>query len=426
MSDVVIQVEELGKQYRIGTARPPYETLRDSLVQWIGQAFPRYLKRRILKTGDNVGKDERIWALRDVSFEVRQGQVLGIIGRNGAGKSTLLKILSRVTAPTRGKVILRGRVGSLLEVGTGFHPELSGRENIYLNGAILGMRRSEITNHFDNIVAFAEVEKFIDTPLKRYSTGMYMRLAFSVAAHLDTEILLVDEVLAVGDLEFQKKCLGKMGQIVKQGRTIIFVSHNLTALSNITSKCILLESGILIEYGETSKIIETYIKRGLVEVDSEVDLSSHHNRRPNSVKLMKKLRFYSNREISNRISMGEELVMEIIFSGDVMLKPPILGFVISNALGNNVFGSNNRVHRNMSSNPSARMGKMSIRIPCLPLMPGRYYVSFWLGDHCYDYDIIENAGCIEVIESDVAGSGVLPPRFAGDVFCPAEWNFIGE
>lgn len=210
---------------------------------------------------DNVSIDDRFWALQDINLEIKSGEALGIIGRNGAGKSTLLKILSRVTAPTQGAVKIRGRIGSLLEVGTGFHPELSGRENIFLNGAILGMRRNEIQKKFDEIVAFAEVEKFIDTPVKRYSSGMYVRLAFAVAAHLDPEILVVDEVLAVGDAQFQKKCLGKMGEVSKnEGRTVLFVSHNMTAIKSLCRQAVLLEAGMIKSWGETGDVVDEYLK----------------------------------------------------------------------------------------------------------------------------------------------------------------------
>jgi lipopolysaccharide transport system ATP-binding protein len=251
----IISVENLSKQYRIGT-KLPYKTFRESLMNAI--TSPAKLFKR-----NGSGEDSTIWALKDVSFEVQQGEVIGIIGRNGAGKTTLLKILSRVTEPTEGEVRIRGRVGSLLEVGTGFHPELTGRENVFLNGAILGMKKKEIDSKFDEIVAFAEVEKFIDTPVKRYSSGMYVRLAFAVAAHLEPEILIVDEVLAVGDASFQKKCLGKMGEIGKEGRTILFVSHNMAAVTSLCNRTILLDVGQSVAQGKTSDIVLMYYSYGL-------------------------------------------------------------------------------------------------------------------------------------------------------------------
>lgn len=243
---VAIKVENLSKKYVIGAAQERQDTLRDWLV-----AAGRSLRRR--PTAEN-----EFWALRDVSFEVQRGEVVGVIGRNGAGKSTLLKILSRITEPTSGRAYINGRVGSLLEVGTGFHPELTGRENIFLNGAILGMRRTEIARKFDEIVAFAEIEKFLDTPVKRYSSGMYVRLAFAVAAHLEPEILLVDEVLAVGDAAFQKKCLGKMGDVAKEGRTVLFVSHNMTAVNTLCQRALLLSLGRVICDGLSQDAINKY------------------------------------------------------------------------------------------------------------------------------------------------------------------------
>jgi len=251
MSDIAIRVENLGKQYRIGAAQLQYRTLRDNIMEGL---------RRIGRS--RRASTSTIWALRNVSFEVRKGQVLGVIGRNGAGKSTLLKLLARVTDPTEGRGEIHGRVGSLLEVGTGFHPELTGRENIYLNGAILGMHRSEIERKFDEIVAFSEVEQFIDTPVKRYSSGMYLRLAFAVAAHLEPEILVVDEVLAVGDAEFQRKCLGKMSDVAQQGRTVLFVSHNMSAVLRLTEETLVIEKGSLALRAPTGEAVDYYLSRG--------------------------------------------------------------------------------------------------------------------------------------------------------------------
>ncbi len=250
----IVRVENLCKQYRIGAKGPAYQTLRESLVGAMRAPFKQLGGRNGTKNS------ETIWALKDVSFEVAPGEVVGIIGSNGAGKSTLLKTLSRITEPTKGKVELYGRLASLLEVGTGFHPELTGRENIYLNGAILGMRKADIDRKFDEIVAFAELEKFLDTPVKHYSSGMYMRLAFAVASHLEPEILLVDEVLAVGDAAFQKKCLGRMGEVAKHGRTILFVSHNLTAVKSLCRRAMRLDSGQIIDSGDTEKVVLNYTR----------------------------------------------------------------------------------------------------------------------------------------------------------------------
>jgi homopolymeric O-antigen transport system ATP-binding protein len=257
MSTPIISVKGLGKRYRIGGKRARYHTLRESLVNATTGLW------KTLRGAGGGGKREDFWALKDVSFDVQPGEVVGIIGRNGAGKSTLLKILSEITEPTEGRAELRGRVGSLLEVGTGFHPELTGRENIYLSGAILGMKKAEIDRKFDEIVDFSGVEKFLDTPAKRYSSGMYVRLGFAVAAHLEPEILVIDEVLAVGDAEFQKKCLGKMGDVAKSGRTVLFVSHNMVAVRRLCSCSVLLEQGRVLASGSTEEVISTYLTKGV-------------------------------------------------------------------------------------------------------------------------------------------------------------------
>jgi lipopolysaccharide transport system ATP-binding protein len=260
MNDIAIHVEGLGKQYRIGSRKPErYVTLRDSLVSALAAPFRQASRLLYGQPRSTVERDATIWALKDVSFDVARGEVIGIIGRNGAGKSTLLKILSRITEPTEGYAEIHGRVGSLLEVGTGFHPELTGRENVYLNGAILGMRRAEIERKFDEIVAFAEIEKFIDTPVKYYSSGMYVRLAFSVAAHMEPEILLVDEVLAVGDVAFQQMCLGRMGEVAKSGRTVLFVSHNMAAVRKLCGKAMLLDEGRVVTLGKTAGVLQRYL-----------------------------------------------------------------------------------------------------------------------------------------------------------------------
>jgi lipopolysaccharide transport system ATP-binding protein len=263
MSDIAIRVDNISKRYYIGKRRERYKTLREALSDAFMSPFRRAGK---LLRGQATGAaelDETIWALKDVSCEIKPGEVVGIIGRNGAGKSTLLKILSRITEPTSGFAEIRGRVGSLLEVGTGFHNELTGRENIYLNGAILGMKRAEIEHKFDEIVAFAEVERFIDTPVKHYSSGMYLRLAFAVAAHLEPEILLVDEVLAVGDARFQRKCLNKMQDVGQHGRTVLFVSHNMPAITRLCPRTILLDAGQLIKDGPSPQVVSAYLNSGL-------------------------------------------------------------------------------------------------------------------------------------------------------------------
>ena len=281
MSNIVIKAEGLGKKYIIGhqNERGQYVALRDVLMQnarSIWKKIGNLAKGGAILQGDVF---EEVWALRDVDFEIRRGEAVGIIGRNGAGKSTLLKILSRITEPSTGRVTIKGRVASLLEVGTGFNPELTGRENIYLNGTILGMTRKEIRQKFDQIVAFAEVEKYLDTPVKRYSSGMYVRLAFAVAAHLEPEILLVDEVLAVGDVAFQQKCLGKMGDVAKEGRTVLFVSHNMGAIKMLCPKSMLIRNGKLVKISDSDRIIAEYVSNSEKKQNGKIDLPSIKSRR---------------------------------------------------------------------------------------------------------------------------------------------------
>ena len=300
----MIRVENISKEYRIGARRAAYTTLRESLTEKFRAPFDLLRRKQVQR--------ENIWALRDVSFEVEPGEAVGVIGRNGAGKSTLLKILSRITEPTHGRIELYGRVGSLLEVGTGFHSELSGRENIYLSGAILGMKGEEIKRKFDEIVRFAEVEKFIDTPVKRYSSGMYMRLAFAVAAHLEPEILLVDEVLAVGDAAFQKKCLGKMSEVAKEGRTVLFVSHNMTAVNQLCPRAFMLADGQIARFGETSEVIAEYLKEGSggggewVWKDPRRAPGNDHIR-------LHLVRVLSNGEVASEVSIDREVTIQVEF-----------------------------------------------------------------------------------------------------------------
>jgi len=319
MDDIAIHVDSLSKRYRIQQgARARYGTLRDALVEAVRAPF-----RRRSSPGF-AGNDSCIWALKDVSFEVKRGEVVGIIGRNGAGKTTLLKILARITEPTEGYAEVRGRVGSLLEVGTGFHPELTGRENIYLNGAILGMKKAEIDRKFDEIVAFAEIEKFIDTPVKFYSSGMYVRLAFAVAAHLDPEILLVDEVLAVGDAQFQKKCLGKMGEVAGEGRTVLFVSHNMGAISSLTERTIYLEEGKLKLLASTESVIAAYIASsfqtgGIWQADYVTD-------QPMQITQVT-LSSTQDSSISHRNQF--DVFDDIVISVDYVVRQPIRGAVVA-------------------------------------------------------------------------------------------------
>jgi len=370
MSDIAIRVEHLGKQYRLGGPRAPYATFRETLVN-TARAPLRWLK------GERPAPSETLWALDDVSFEIKRGEAVGIIGRNGAGKSTLLKILSHITAPTRGRVDLYGRVGSLLEVGTGFHPELTGRENIYLNGAILGMTRAEIARKFDEIVAFAEVERFLDTPVKHYSSGMYVRLAFSVAAHLDPEILLVDEVLAVGDAEFQKKCLGKMGDVTHEGRTVLFVSHNMGAVQRLCPQTILIDNGRLNIFGVSVNVIDEYLHASthLDQINS-FDLSNWPNRYgEGSVKIINARTLDKNNCYSNIFHRNELISIEYEFINNYS-KAEFFSIVIMTANGEKI------LHLSHFDTPGTHAQFLSkgkykgkFIIPNLPLCAGIYRVA---------------------------------------------------
>lgn len=313
MSEVVIRVKGLGKRYRIGKLQK-YKTFRDVLADAIRSPVREALA--VARGGRSEWRarrnDEYLWALKDVSFEVKQGEVVGIIGRNGAGKSTLLKILSRITEPTVGRARIRGRVGSLLEVGTGFHPELTGRENIYLNGAILGMRRAEIKRNFDEIVAFSGIEKFIDTPVKHYSSGMYVRLAFAVAIHLETEILIVDEVLAVGDAAFQKKSLAKMGGVAKTGRTVLFVSHNMAAINMLCSRSILLDDGCIGADGDVAQIVYQYLT-SVKDSSSQVIWPNPETAPGNHKVRLRAVRIVSAGQVKNEVDIDKEVSVEVEF-----------------------------------------------------------------------------------------------------------------
>jgi len=363
MSNAIITVEKLGKKYHIAHQgeKQRYTALRDVIANKV----KGLLQNRKSEIGNRKSMED-FWALKDVSFEVKRGEVVGIIGRNGAGKSTLLKILSRITEPTTGRVHLKGRVASLLEVGTGFHPELTGRENIFLNGAILGMSRAEIRKKFEEIVAFAEVEKFLDTPVKRYSSGMYVRLAFAVAAHLEPEILIVDEVLAVGDAEFQKKCLGKMQDVASGGRTVLFVSHNLSAILSLCSDAILLNSGKLVAMNRTKEICDLYIegthnsdnKRTLGQFLCAIALTDNDGREISTIAEQQPLRFHCGIRVPEdrcqvSLILKDARNSPICELCDYAYFPPQLNesptFVTATSQG-------------------------------LPLLPGHYSVDFWLGN----------------------------------------------
>ena len=333
MSDIAIRVENLSKRYRIGLRQERPDTLRDVLV--IGaKRFGRMFSRKDRNATDSPS---HIWALKDVSFEVEKGQVLGIVGRNGAGKSTLLKVLSRVTDPTEGFGEIHGRVGSLLEVGTGFHPELSGRENIFLNGAILGMRREEIIRKYDEIVDFSEVGKFIDTPVKRYSSGMYLRLAFAVAAHLEPEILVVDEVLAVGDAEFQRKCLGKMNDVAQEGRTVLFVSHNMSAILRLTQEAIVLDNGRVAMRAPTPQAVDAYLNMGQTKQGERIWTGEEFSAPPFEPVALRLLNHQGN--VADTVNSTEGFTIELEYNLAEAISGLRVGFYLMTTRGEFVFTS---------------------------------------------------------------------------------------
>ncbi len=371
MSDAAIRVEGLTKCYRIGGPRARYQTLRDTIVDTVKAPLRRL-------RGGHAYQDQTIWALKDISLEVKRGEVVGIIGRNGAGKTTLLKVLSRITGPSEGYAEITGRIGSLLEVGTGFHPEMTGRENIYLNGAILGMKKKEIERKFDEIVAFAGVEKFLNTPVKRYSSGMYVRLAFAVAAHLEPEILLVDEVLAVGDYEFQKKCLGKMGDVAKGGRTVLFVSHNMGAIRQLVSRCILLEEGRVTFDGNKGECISKYLQSSFSETGSRTTFPDHHPTKEFPVAIKGAALKAEDGRYKTDFSLGEPwcLEMELEAIRDNVEFQASLN--IQNEFGIYVyhFVSWDTGQESFCAGISS---KLSIILPKLMLYPAQYSVHLWIG-----------------------------------------------
>jgi lipopolysaccharide transport system ATP-binding protein len=422
-----IRVENLSKLYRIGVLRNDgYRTLREAIVDAAAGPWRRLRdrsssSRRVL--GDPQQPEGMIYALRDISFEIEPGEVVGIIGRNGAGKSTLLKILSRITEPTAGRAMLRGQVGTLLEVGTGFHPELTGRENIYLNGAVLGMRRAQIKRYFDAIVDFSGIEKFLDTPVKRYSSGMYVRLAFSVAAHLEPEVLVIDEVLAVGDQSFQNKCLGKMGEISRSGRTVLFVSHNIASIEALCDRCLLLDRGRLAFEGETREVLTRYHCQDIHRSSGQMDLSDHHRRTSGSRAIMTAVVLGDGMgEPVDRVRMGSQLSISVEFDSRDGPLSPVLGAVLKTGLGAALFGVNNRFIPGYEFDKQVRAGWITCRIDRLPLMPGLYSLDLYFGDDQRDLDVIHDAISFEVTPADVFGSGKIPSHHGGPFFWPATWE----
>lgn len=424
MSASAIVVENLSKQYRIGLRVKGNRSFREAASDVLAYPF-----RRFRMLGDRATEEDRFWALRDVSFTVPPGQVVGIIGANGAGKSTLLKILSRITEPTSGRAMLNGRVASLLEVGSGFHRELTGRENIYLNGTILGMRKGEIDRKFDEIVAFAEVEKFIDTPVKRYSSGMHTRLAFAVAAHLQPEILLVDEVLAVGDVSFQKKCLGKMESVAKQGRTILFVSHNMAAVEALCSRAIVLSSGRAVIDDEPGAAIGRYLKGAHCAdgaANSAVrEIPADAKRWPDSVPAIQRMRLLDkDGNETNTFAVGDDLIVEFTFDANRDVYPLGLGLGIDSLLHGRIASFNNYLQDAPEVPDRASRGTVRFQIPKLPLVPGEYYLTPALcRGQMAVVDVVERCMKFNVLSRSAHGGAVVPEKNQGLLWLPARIEY---
>ena len=412
--DIAVSVRGLSKSYSIAKNAAQHTTVREAMMH------------RILHPFEKVERDT-FWALNDVSFDIQQGDVVGIIGRNGAGKSTLLKILSRITEPTKGRIDLYGRVGSLLEVGTGFHPELTGRENIFLNGAILGMKKSEIARQFDAIVDFAEVTQFLDTPVKRYSSGMYVRLAFAVAAHLNPEILIVDEVLAVGDAEFQKKCLGKMQDVADSGRTVLFVSHNMTAVTTLCNHAILLSHGCVSLEGETAEVSAFYQQGAMNVAPNGVNLKSVSHKGTGGAK-------FSN--VSVRPSSQFDMVSSVVYSGcDMRIETTIestidlkdfdIDVIITDAQGYRLIDVNTVLENKHISMKAGQQLGVEFSLHNVLLRPGIYGISLWLGRHgIEEIDSIENAIAFEVADNPQGTGNIL--IYPGPYQCRFNVNMVSN
>ncbi len=427
-SELAIKAEAVGKIYRVGE-RQRYKALRDSIAAGVTAPVRAVgsLRRRAASTNGN-GRRDHVWALKDVSFDVRPGEVVGVVGRNGAGKSTLLKTISRVTEPTEGTIELWGRVGSLLEVGTGFHTELTGRENVYLSGAILGMSRQEVRRKFDEIVEFAEVERFIDTPIKRYSTGMSMRLGFAVAAHLETEILLVDEVLAVGDAEFQKRCLGRIGRFAHEGRTVFFVSHNMTAINRLCPRSLLLEEGRLVRDGPTSEVVAEYLKRAS---DESGERSWSLEQAPGNDRVrLRAVRVVSQGSVRSTVNSDEEIHVQVDFQTlEPGLRSLFTSLVLYDSVGNIVLGTGTTPKAN--ARPEQWFGRprqpglyrSTLEIPANFLNEGRYYITIYLAILSAPTTI--EAQAQEAITFDVFDTGAMRDEgvtWRGAVRTPLPWR----
>jgi len=403
----ILEFHNVSKEYVLGGAMRRKENLREILVRGLKKPLQIVSGKR-----QEPVRQERFWALKDISFDVNPGDVIGIIGRNGAGKSTLLKIMSRITDPTEGDITIRGRLASLLEVGTGFHPELTGRENVFLNGAILGMRKAEIVSKFDEIVAFSEIERFLDTPVKHYSSGMYVRLAFAVAAHLNPEILVVDEVLAVGDMAFQKKCLGKMSEVSKGGRTVLFVSHNMAAVQNLCHRGIVLNHGQLTFNGTAKDAIEYYLHSvsGEGSLGHVIDLASARRTDIRRPRLLEKMEFYTDRNtpMKGTLPMGASLTIRVHFPLSKPADNFEIGIGFDNMFNQRVFTAHSCFEPDRSHGERVGPQIFVCHIPSLTLVPGEYTVRIWMEFGVDEVDLVDDAARIQIIESDYYGTGRVP------------------
>lgn len=421
MSDVVISVEKLSKLYRLGFKDEIPDTLAGNLFSWLKAPIKNFKRLRSLtRFNPNENSDDMLWALRDVSFEVKRGEVVGIIGSNGAGKSTLLKILSRITEPTTGRAVVRGRMGSLLEVGTGFHPELTGRENVYMNGTILGMRKTEIDRKFDEIVEFSGVERFLDTPVKRYSSGMKVRLAFAVAAHLDPEILIIDEVLAVGDSAFQAKCLGKIQDVSKGGRTALFVSHNMAAVSALCSRAILLDEGKAVYDNSADQVVRQYLagmqKLAEISLDHRVDRSGDGSIKITGIRIGT----VEERGLGKWVT-GKDCMLEL----DFICYPDRIFHNVEIAVGirrqdeSKILYLGSKVtHQDFETLSGS--GTILCVVPRLPLEPAQLFFNTEINCNGIIVDYVNRAATLEVAEGDFYGTGVLWP--SGGFLCDYDWS----
>jgi lipopolysaccharide transport system ATP-binding protein len=409
MSDVAIQVSDLAKRFEIGTARGGYQLITETITE------------RVKSLGRSKPDPREFWALQDISFEVKRGETMGIIGHNGAGKSTLLKILSRVAPPTRGEARLRGRVGALLEVGTGFHPELTGRENVFLNGAILSMSRREIESKFEQIVEFADIGPFIDTPVKRYSSGMQLRLAFSVAAHLEPEILIIDEVLSVGDLAFQRKCLGRMENAAAEGRTILFISHNLAAVQGLCDRAILLRNGRIAAEGGVSEVVDRYVS---ADTEAHVDLMNRQDRTGDGRLRFTDLQLQRAGHPIDSPTSGQDF--DIVLTYETADGAPMRGVNI--AVSVNEHASDQPLLNLYSETAGADFGEfpprgeIRCRIPRCPLPAGQYHLGVWADIAGEPLDLVNRAAEMTVAAGDFYGSGRTPPQSHRTVMVDQEWS----